>query len=960
MSYLNQIKFNYSKSVISDNKNNDLFIYAHKNETLYDHINKTLYIFNILVDNEVLLNFYKYFYENNYIDISFSKFKIIINNYIIFHDIGKISINFQINRLNKNNSKIRNIQEKAIEKINLKGLCPCFDLDHSLAGAIVFILVYQNIFNNNKLFLLILSYSIYEHHSYLKDISNLNFFKNNISFSPEKLRNGLLISLFLDINRCEDLNKINTDFFHEIQKTSVKEINTLKIDSDILNQYYFSFFYNYIYSLLISSDVWATKYYSKDYSYFLKMENKKFDNRIDMELESKMTNSFYSVSYNSSLNEKFLDNISNIHNINSLRKNMLLEASFNLKRNIENKSNRVFFLNMPTGAGKTNTSMKLALDLIENTSADRIIYAMPFINIIEQNYDIIKDNFGLNEELGEIRKIYSATETIFDETEDNVEEINDFKSRIILSDSFFNYPVIFTTFVTFFDSILKNSKKNKYKISSLVNSLVILDEIQSLPLKNWNSLYYLINGMAETYNIHFIVMSATLPKFDKLKISKDDKHQHKKAISLINSPEKYFNHYLFHRTEVKGGIVELSLDDVERIKEYFLEVIYNNFNNDYNKGLIVLNTIKSSKIIYNILNEYSNDFEIDLLNSSLLYNVKKEIIYKINNMKKDRTKKYILVSTQSIEAGVDVSFDFVIRDFAILDSIEQVRGRCNRSRELNDIDPYKKGNIYLINLKDNKNYIHSYIYNKEEMNSRILETKKLLTNNINYNYQNILDYYKNISININSIDDINEKDRFTDRDNINNWNKMEYSKLQDKNDGIHIIDNQLNQYSIFIPISIYIFTQNYDNYINFEKNIGNIEKLFYNDKDKFIFSLNELNFIKKIQENNSEYKFINRNCIDGNQFISFYKNYINNFDKSNFDSYKIIIKEFSSIINKFIINITLNDKNIEDKINDEYDNDFEKYSYFYIMDKKLIGDDEDSLYSINKGLNYNYSITEIL
>ena len=73
----------------------------------------------------------------------------------------------------------------------------------------------------------------------------------------------------------------------------------------------------------------------------------------------------------------------------------------------------------------------------------------------------------------------------------------------------------------------------------------------------------------ETYNIYFIVMSATLPKFDKLKISKDDKYLHKKAISLINSPEKYFNHYLFHRTEVKGGIVELYLDDVERIKEYF-------------------------------------------------------------------------------------------------------------------------------------------------------------------------------------------------------------------------------------------------------------------------------------------------------------------------------------------------------------------------------------------------------
>jgi len=82
---------------------------------------------------------------------------------------------------------------------------------------------------------------------------------------------------------------------------------------------------------------------------------------------------------------------------------MLLESSFNLVKNLD--KNNVFFLNMPTGAGKTNTSMKLALDIIKNTEIDRIIYAMPFINIIEQNFDVICDSYGLSEDNGEIRKI---------------------------------------------------------------------------------------------------------------------------------------------------------------------------------------------------------------------------------------------------------------------------------------------------------------------------------------------------------------------------------------------------------------------------------------------------------------------------------------------------------------------------------------------------------------------------
>jgi len=85
---------------------------------------------------------------------------------------------------------------------------------------------------------------------------------------------------------------------------------------------------------------------------------------------------------------------------------------------------------MPTGGGKTNTSMKLALDILKNTDINRVIYAMPFINIIEQNYDVVKDNFGLNEDKNEIRKIYSASESIFPYVSDED------KSDIIMKDNF--------------------------------------------------------------------------------------------------------------------------------------------------------------------------------------------------------------------------------------------------------------------------------------------------------------------------------------------------------------------------------------------------------------------------------------------------------------------------------------------------------------------------------------------
>ena len=96
-----------------------------------------------------------------------------------------------------------------------------------------------------------------------------------------------------------------------------------------------------------------------------------------------------------------------------------------------------------------------------------------------------------------------------------------------------------------------------------------------------------------------------------------------------------------------------------------------------------------------------NILEIDLLNSSLMPSTKREIISKINNLAQD--KKYILISTQSVEAGVDVSFDFVVRDFAIIDSIEQIRGRCNRSREINKLF-YRRYKLYKTKNAKEGNY----------------------------------------------------------------------------------------------------------------------------------------------------------------------------------------------------------------------------------------------------------------
>ncbi|MDR1820726.1 MAG: CRISPR-associated helicase Cas3' [Methanobrevibacter sp.] len=929
---INDLKYDFSSSSFKINDDN-INIWAHTNEPLGDHISKTKIIFDRIKNQDILINFHEYFSNNDFINLSFEDFEKYVYKMIDFHDIAKISFNFQINKLNNN------ITSK-LKKYGLDGHINQIESRHSYISSLLFTshLLNNGIFNdnNNNLILLLLSYIIYGHHTNLKDI--LNEYEFSYDLDNNYLGTFYLFSEYISEKK---------SFKKEYQRLQDNLHDLLKKNHDSK----ISFFYSYIYSLFVTSDVIASSYSYKTIDE-VKIKAENWNNRIGKKLKYKMNKKFFELCYNKFCEvtspDELLSNteISNLGNINDLRTEMLKESSLTIKKSLKSdKNKRIFYLNMPTGGGKTNTSMKLALDILEKTDVNRIIYAMPFINIIEQNYDVIKDNFNLNESNGEIRKIYHGTESIFSE------ESDDNKSEIIWKDNFFDYPIICTTFVSIFNCLIRSKKSSKYNLASLANSVIILDEVQSLPLKNWTSLYYLINGISINYNIYFIIMSATLPNFNDLKLNKDV-HFSYDIVNLITEPMKYFSHNLFDRTEIKNGLVELNIED-DNI-HYFEEILEENFEKGYNKCLITLNTIKSSRLVYdelfNLREKYG--FEIDLLNSTILTSEKKKIIHKINNMDNDR---YILVSTQSIEAGVDVSFDFVIRDFSPLDSIEQIRGRCNRSRELNKRfgNSNIKGNVYLINLKrQNDTPDYKYIYKKEESETRIRKTMNLINKNPNYNYQDVIDYYTSISNIINEISDDNEENFVkTDRDNIENWEILNFTEIMDKNTGIHIIDNKrINAYSFFVSTKLDILI----NDIKLNKTIeeideDNLTKFHSKNKDKFIFSLNELLYLKNIEKQHGKH-FIKNDSVDGSNLMCYYVESIRKF-KDKIDSKKIFRKEFSSILHKFTFQVSGDESDFENFI-DNFN--LEKTYYFYTIPENKVGfSSENHIYSMKNGFNFD-------
>ncbi|MDR2966968.1 MAG: CRISPR-associated helicase Cas3' [Methanobacteriaceae archaeon] len=927
------LRYNNFKSSFKLSNDDEFKIYAHENELLFEHIEKTKKTFNKICDFNLIIKFYEYFHGENVLNTSYDQFLDIINKMIEFHDVGKISFNFQINRLNKYNHKIRIEQQNILKKHKLSNYIDAIEANHSITSSMLFFsYLHENYDLENNSMLIILAYIIYGHHTGIKNVLIEEGFAYDLNSSLEKTLNWFYEFTNNDFYPFCDYQDIQDQFIEEELDTNELDLNT-KI----------SFFYSYVYSLLISADVIASSYYSKSIDE-LNLNN--WNNRLDEAKKSEMYYIFHELDINKDLKEltslNNLDFSDSINDINILRRNMLLESSFNLNTALNNfPSKKVFFLNMPTGAGKTNTSMKLALEILKNTDVDRIIYSMPFINIIEQNYDIIRDNFGLNEEIGEIREIYSASESIFPDSSD------EYKSEAIIKDDFFDYPVICTTFVSLFNTIIKSKKKYKYALSHLTNSVIILDEIQSLPFKNWSSLYYLINELSKNFNIYFIIMSATLPDFNSLKLNTNSNITYD-SIHLIKNPEKYFNHPLFKRTKIISDVKDLDTEDPHDLFSYFNEIIKDNFEKGFNKGLIVLNTIKTSKLIFEYVTKLGNKcgFKTELLNSTIIPLERRKIIDRINEMD---CEKYILVSTQSIEAGVDVSFDFVVRDFTVLDSIEQVRGRCNRSRELNKYfkDENIKGNVYITNIQRKGHFEYSYIYTNEEIENRINESMSILKNKINYEYNDILEYYNNISQNINSMHE-DKKDNFVfkDLDNIKHWQMLQYYEISNKEYGINIIDKkESNSFSFFVSTNIEI---------NIEDNsfdINNMKELYEKSPKKFNFSYNEINYLKDCAKEHG-INLIQKNKVIGSNLIELYTKMYNEASKD-FVTKKIIQKEFSSILYKFIFQVANND--IEDIISSE---DLKQVGYFFVIPKDKVGNNVNDIYSLESGFNFNFELEE--
>lgn len=337
-----------------------------------------------------------------------------------------------------------------------------------------------------------------------------------------------------------------------------------------------------------------------------------------------------------------------------------------LCRKAAEKEGGIYRLNVPTGGGKTLSSLRYALAHAKKYGKSRIIFTSPLLSILEQNSKVIRE--------------YVDDESVILEHHSNI--INDGKTPLeleryeLLSENW-SAPMIVTTLVQLLNTMFDGKTISARRFHALTNAVIVIDEVQTVPSKLITLFNLTISFLAKMCGTTIILCSATQPPFE------ETEHPIMEEVSpLFELPREVCN--VFKRTEIEF-YGNLQTDDVAVFAKEKLETV--------DSLLIVCNKKSDAAKIYGQIEEENiNAFH---LSASMCIAHRNFTLEKIYESLEKKTKKTVCVSTQVIEAGVDISFECVIRLAAGMDSVIQSAGRCNRNGESESL-----GKVYIVNAQD--------------------------------------------------------------------------------------------------------------------------------------------------------------------------------------------------------------------------------------------------------------------
>ena len=398
----------------------------------------------------------------------------------------------------------------------------------------------------------------------------------------------------------------------------------------------------------------------------------------------------------SDFKEKTLDDSFKIDTENLVKNNNKLSGFRSSLQNTVLKdtdiTKPVFVLNAPTGCGKT----KAFLDIIKKYNPKRVFYFSPLLALTDDIAAKLDETCKNNPDTKKQILVYNSTFTnILDEKiPENGDDIQNMPEKWNFDFEAFNEKMVIATTQRLLMTIYSNFHKDKLKLASLRDSLLIIDEVQTLPKVLLKNLVAILNAMSKYLNTKTMLVSATIP------------------FELSDLP--------------KTGL------DANRTHQYMLERNYEIIKEDFNptkvgegKALIMLNTRKKARRVF----EQIKKDNLFYISSGIKKEHRKNILSEI-----DKSDNSILVSTQVVEAGVDISFNNIWRQMAPVDNIIQVMGRLDRESQNKNAKLY----IFDSNVANSTPYDNLEFEESKKIISKVSNSKEL--------YDELPVYYKTISV----------------------------------------------------------------------------------------------------------------------------------------------------------------------------------------------------------------------
>ena len=313
----------------------------------------------------------------------------------------------------------------------------------------------------------------------------------------------------------------------------------------------------------------------------------------------------------------------------------------------------VYLINMPTGSGKTLTSMQFALERAVRSQKKHIIYVIPYTSIIEQNAKVFKDIFGAENVL--------EHHCNFDY--ESVKDVNQ-RERLKRTAENWDASIIVTTNVQFFESVYGNRSSELRKLHNIADSILVFDEAHMLPSLFFQPCLEAVRILTQRYHCEAVFMTATMPDFHTW--MSEFGCGGAKTLDLTEDKSCF---PVFERCKIESR-GQLSSEKLAGLAA------------EAENSLIVVNSRKAARRIYQLLPGKKYHLSTYMTHddrSRVITEVKDSLI---------RREHFCLVSTSLIEAGVDLDFDLVFRELAGLDNLLQTAGRCNREGKKRNCKTY--------------------------------------------------------------------------------------------------------------------------------------------------------------------------------------------------------------------------------------------------------------------------------